>query len=65
MEAKERAIEHFSKAYLQAKLAEYDGVIIESFQRAAEFQRQHFSLLMKRFLGSEPSSEDLGSASFS
>jgi DNA-binding NtrC family response regulator len=57
MEAKERAIEQFTKAYLQAKLAQYEGVI----SRAAEssgIPRQHFSLLMKRFLGGEPPSED-------
>ena len=30
VEAKERAIEHFTKAYLQAKLAEYGGVITKT-----------------------------------
>jgi DNA-binding NtrC family response regulator len=57
MEAKERAIEQFTKAYLQAKLAEYGGVITKAAETSG-IPRQHFSLLMKRFLGSEPSSED-------
>jgi DNA-binding NtrC family response regulator len=52
MEAKERAIEHFTKVYLQAKLAEYDGVITKAAESSG-IPRQHFSLLMKRFLGSE------------
>lgn len=56
MEAKERAIEQFTKVYLRAKLAQSEGVI----KRAAEssgIPRQHFSLLMKRFLGSDVSDE--------
>lgn len=57
MEAKERAIEHFTKVYLQAKLAEYDGIITKAAESSG-IPRQHFSLLMKRYLGSEPSSED-------
>lgn len=57
MEAKERAIEQFTKAYLQAKLAQHEGVITKAAESSG-IPRQHFSLLMKRFLGSEPSSED-------
>ena len=52
IEAKEQALEEFTKSYLRAKLAQHGGVIT----RAAEdsgIPRQHFSLLMKRFLGSE------------
>jgi len=57
MEAKERAIEQFTKAYLQAKLAQHDGVITKAAESSG-IPRQHFSLLMKRFLGSEPSNEE-------
>jgi DNA-binding NtrC family response regulator len=57
MDAKERAIEQFTKAYLQAKLAQHEGVITKAAESSG-IPRQHFSLLMKRFLGSEPSSED-------
>jgi transcriptional regulator with PAS, ATPase and Fis domain len=57
MEAKERAIGQFTKAYLEAKLAQHAGVISKAAESSG-IPRQHFSLLMKRFLGSEPSSED-------
>jgi transcriptional regulator with GAF, ATPase, and Fis domain len=57
MEAKERAIEQFTKAYLQVKLAECEGVITKAAESSG-IPRQHFSLLMKRFFGSEPSTED-------
>jgi DNA-binding NtrC family response regulator len=57
MEAKERAIEQFSKAYLQAKLAQHDGVITKAAESSG-IPRQHFSLLMNRFLGSDSSNED-------
>ena len=57
MEAKERAIEQFTKAYLQTKLAEYDGVITKAAESSG-IPRQHFSLLMKRYLASEPASEN-------
>lgn len=57
IEAKERAIEHFTKAYLEAKLAQYDGVITKAAESSG-IPRQHFSLLMKRFLGSDLSSDD-------
>jgi len=57
MEAKERAIEQFTKAYLQVKLAECEGVITKAAESSG-IPRQHFSLLMKRFLGSETSNED-------
>ncbi len=57
MEAKERAIEHFTKTYLEAKLAQYEGVITKAAESSG-IPRQHFSLLMKRFLGSQSSSEE-------
>ena len=57
MEAKERAIEEFTKTYLQTKLAQYEGVITKAAESSG-IPRQHFSLLMKRFLGGEPPSED-------
>jgi DNA-binding NtrC family response regulator len=57
MEAKERAIEQFTKAYLQTKLNQYEGVITKAAESSG-IPRQHFSLLMKRFLGSESSSEE-------
>lgn len=57
MEAKERAIEHFTKNYLRAKLAQHQGVITKAAESSG-IPRQHFSLLMKRFLGSEVSEEE-------
>lgn len=57
MEAKDRAIEQFTKAYLQTKLAECDGVITKAAESSG-IPRQHFSLLMKRYLASEPASEN-------
>jgi DNA-binding NtrC family response regulator len=52
MDAKELAIEQFTKTYLQTKLAEHGGVITKAAESSG-IPRQHFSLLMKRFLGSE------------
>ena len=52
MDAKERAIEQFTKVYLRAKLTQYEGVITKAAESSG-IPRQHFSLLMKRFLGSE------------
>jgi len=49
-EAKQKAVADFTTAYLRTKLAMHDGHIT----RAAEdsgIPRQHFSLLMKRYLG--------------
>jgi DNA-binding NtrC family response regulator len=57
MDAKERAIEQFTKAYLHAKLVQHEGVITKAAESSG-IPRQHFSLLMKRFLGSELSSEE-------
>jgi len=56
MEAKERAIEQFTKMYLQAKLAQHENVITKAAESSG-IPRQHFSLLMKRFLGSDPTSD--------
>jgi DNA-binding NtrC family response regulator len=57
MEAKELAIEQFTKTYLQAKLAQHGGVITKAAESSG-IPRQHFSLLMKRFLGSEATEEE-------
>lgn len=57
MEAKERAIEQFTRAYLQAKLAQYDSVITKAAESSG-IPRQHFSLLMKRYLTDELPSEE-------
>jgi DNA-binding NtrC family response regulator len=57
MEAKERAIEQFTKAYLQAKLSQHAGVITKAAESSG-IPRQHFSLLMKRFLGSDLPGEE-------
>jgi len=51
-EAKEQAIAVFTKAYLRAKLAQCGGVITKAAENSG-IPRQHFSLLMKRFLGTE------------
>ncbi len=56
-EAKERAIEEFTTTYLRTKLAQCDGVITKAAESSG-IPRQHFSLLMKRFLGSS-GSEDI------
>ena len=52
MEAKERALGEFTKSYLRVKLAQHGGVITKAAEDSG-IPRQHFSLLMKRFLGSE------------
>ncbi|ALA60419.1 sigma-54-dependent transcriptional regulator [Nitrospira moscoviensis] len=51
-EAKERAIEEFTKVYLREKLAAAGGVITKAAESSG-IPRQHFSLLMKRFLENE------------
>ena len=52
MEAKEQALEEFTKSYLRVKLAQHGGVITKAAEDSG-IPRQHFSLLMKRFLGGE------------
>src|SRR5262245_44821186 len=52
MEAKERTLEEFTKSYLRVKLAQHGGVITKAAEDSG-IPRQHFSLLMKRFLGSD------------
>lgn len=52
MVAKERALEEFTKSYLRVKLAQHGGIITKAAEDSG-IPRQHFSLLMKRFLGSE------------
>lgn len=51
-EAKERAIEEFTKVYLRDKLAAAGGVITKAAESSG-IPRQHFSLLMKRFLDAD------------
>ena len=52
MEAKERALEEFTKSYLRLKLEQHGGVITKAAEDSG-IPRQHFSLLMKRFLEGE------------
>jgi DNA-binding NtrC family response regulator len=52
MEAKEQALEEFTKSYLRAKLTQHGGVITKAAEDSG-IPRQHVSLLMKKFLGSE------------
>jgi DNA-binding NtrC family response regulator len=54
MEAKEKALEDFTGAYLKAKLAMYEGHITKAAE-ASGIPRQHFSLLMKRYLDRDES----------
>jgi DNA-binding NtrC family response regulator len=49
MEAKEQALSDFTRRYLRAKLAQHDGVITKAAD-SSEIPRQHFSLLMKKYL---------------
>lgn len=52
MDAKRRVLADFTRRYLRSRLAVHDGVI----SRAAEssgIPRQHFALLMKRYLEEE------------
>ncbi|MEW6248404.1 MAG: sigma-54 dependent transcriptional regulator [Nitrospirota bacterium] len=55
MEAKRKAIEDFTRAYLKTKLAIHGGLITKA-AKSSHIPRQHFSLLMKRYL--EPSGSD-------
>jgi DNA-binding NtrC family response regulator len=55
-EAKERAIEEFTKTYLRAKLSQSGGIITKAADSSG-IPRQHFSLLMKRFLGADEAVE--------
>lgn len=50
MDAKHRVLEEFTRRYLRAKLAIYDGVITKAADSAG-IPRQHFARLMKRYLG--------------
>ncbi len=49
MEAKEKALADFTRSYLSAKLEQYDGVITKAAD-SSQIPRQHFSLLMKKYL---------------
>jgi transcriptional regulator with PAS, ATPase and Fis domain len=57
MEAKHRALEDFTIAYLREKLSMHGGHITKAASDSG-IPRQHFSLLMKRYLGRD----DAGSA---
>jgi DNA-binding NtrC family response regulator len=50
MEAKNKALADFTSAYLKEKLALHDGHITKAASDSG-IPRQHFSLLMKRYLG--------------
>ncbi|MGH7412124.1 MAG: sigma-54-dependent transcriptional regulator, partial [Candidatus Methylomirabilis sp.] len=50
MEAKKKALADFTSAYLQAKLAMHEDSITKAAE-ASGIPRQHFSLLLKRYLG--------------
>jgi DNA-binding NtrC family response regulator len=50
MEAKNKILDDFTRAYLKAKLAMHDGHITNAAEDSG-IPRQHFSLLMKRYLG--------------
>jgi len=50
MEAKKKALADFTSAYLQSKLAIHEGNITKAAE-ASSIPRQHFSLLLKRYLG--------------
>ncbi|HSE60629.1 MAG TPA: sigma-54 dependent transcriptional regulator [Nitrospiraceae bacterium] len=52
MEAKRRAIADFTAQYLRTRLAMHEGVITKAAESSG-IPRQHFALLMKRFLGRE------------
>jgi DNA-binding NtrC family response regulator len=52
MEAKEQAIEDFTRLYLRTKLSQAGGIITKAADSSG-IPRQHFSLLMKRFLGTD------------
>ena len=49
MEAKEKALADFTRSYLRAKLAQHEGVITKAAD-SSEIPRQHFSLLMRKYL---------------
>jgi DNA-binding NtrC family response regulator len=49
-EAKEEALAEFSRRYLKAKLSEHEGIITRAAESSG-IPRQHFSLLMKKYLG--------------
>ncbi len=52
MEAKEQALADFTRGYLLAKLKEHEGVITKAAE-SSQIPRQHFSLLVKKYLNEE------------
>lgn len=57
MEAKDQAIAGFTRDYLRAKLAEHGGVITRAAESSG-IPRQHFSLLMKRYLDTDDDAQN-------
>ena len=49
MEAKEKALADFTRSYLNAKLEQHEGVISKAAD-SSQIPRQHFSLLMRKYL---------------
>jgi DNA-binding NtrC family response regulator len=52
MTAKRKVVAEFTTAYLKSKLALHDGHISKAAEDSG-IPRQHFSLLMKRYLDTE------------
>ena len=52
MDAKRKALDEFTSSYLRAKLAMHDGHISKAAEDSG-IPRQHFSLLMRRYLSGE------------
>jgi len=52
MDAKRKTLDEFTSCYLRAKLAMHDGHISKAAEDSG-IPRQHFSLLMKRYLSGE------------
>ena len=57
MEAKHRALADFTSNYLREKLAMHSGHITKAAAESG-IPRQHFSLLMKRYLAGQDSESD-------
>lgn len=56
MEAKTKVLDEFTRAYVKAKLALHNGHITKAAEDSG-IPRQHFSLLMKRYLGQDPTAK--------
>ena len=58
MEAKEKALADFTRSYLRARLAQHGGIITRAAD-SSQIPRQHFSLLMRKYLHGESLSDEL------